>query len=468
MSGDRDRPDVLEQPGLGLLPSGRPESDDRGHRAGRALRWLAGVNEELLGWVPGERAKYTALGGVVLGTATIAALSMSMALTEVHGGFHVLIVLPVLIWGMFIANLDRWLVSSATDGWWGRRAVLFLPRLALAFAFGVVIAEPLVLRVFQTAIEEHVHQERADEVAALESSFTRCNPEPTADAETTATANDARCAQFRLSLGSEFAAVQADLDAKRKTEATLTTTIQTWSTEQARRDTLASNECAGTPGPGTTGRPGRGPECELREQEAADYRESHPVAEQEERLRVLRDDIGELEARLNTSQQHHEGDRTAAIAGKVAELRASHGSIGLLERLAALHTLNSNNDFLAAATWFIRLFFIAIDCLPVLVKFLSGQTRYDELVELHSQSAQRVYGQSVRTMEGALLAELRSRQHQTANQADMARSETDHERRVHEAKLDVELDRQVTLLAEQLRRGGRSGSNGAGPSTRFS
>lgn len=444
---------MLAQPGLGVLPGERPLVENQGQRAGRALRWLAGVNEALLAWVPGERAKYTALGGVVLGTATIAAFSMAMALTEVLGGFHVLILLPVLIWGAFIANLDRWLVSTSTVGRWGRRAGLFLPRLVLAFAFGVVIAEPLVLRVFESAIEEHIHQERAAEVAALESGFTRCNPAPTADEQTRAAARGAACAGYRLGLEAGFEAIQQDVDAKRATADALAETIRADTAEQARRDILAGNECSGTPAPGTTGQRGRGPECHAREAEAAEFRNTHPIAEQQEQLRGLRDEISELEAQLSSVQRNYENTRADAIAGKVAELRASQGSIGLLERFDALSELTEDNAFLTTVTWFIRLFFVAIDCLPVVVKFISGTSRYDELVELHSASAQKVYGQSVRTMEGALLADLRGRQHETTNAADMRRSETDHKRRLHEARLDVDLDHQVTALAAQLRGG---------------
>ncbi|MGB3440862.1 MAG: DUF4407 domain-containing protein [Actinophytocola sp.] len=445
--------DVLAQPGLGLLPGERPTAENRGQRAGQALRWLAGVNEELLAWVPGERAKYTALGGVVLGTATIAAFSMAIALTEVLGGFHVLILLPVLIWGVFIANLDRWLVSTSTVGRWGRRAGLFVPRLVLAFAFGVVIAEPLVLRVFESAIEEHIHQERAAAVTVLESGFTRCNPAPTADEQTRAATREAACASYRLGLETGFEAIQQDVAAKRATADTLAETIRNDSAEQARRDILASNECSGTRAPGSTGRIGRGPECQAREAEAAEYRNAHPTAEHQEKLRELRDEIGVLEAGLSSAQQNYEDTRADAIAGKVAEMRASQGAIGLLERFGALTKLTEDNAVLTTVTWFIRLFFIAIDCLPVVVKFISGTSRYDELVEAHSSSAQKVYGQSVRTMEGALLSDLRGRQHETASSADMVRSATDHKRRLHEARLDVDLDHQVTALAAQLRGG---------------
>jgi len=84
-----------------------------GLRVGRWIRVLAGVDEKLLDKVPQERARYTGLGGVVLGTATIAAFSMWFAISQLLGFSHPLIIFPVLIWFFFILNFDRWLVSSA-------------------------------------------------------------------------------------------------------------------------------------------------------------------------------------------------------------------------------------------------------------------------------------------------------------------------------------------------------------------
>ena len=68
-----------------------------GLRIGRWIRVLAGVDERLLDRVPQERARYTGLGGVVLGTATIAAFSMWFAVSQLLGFSHPLIVVPVLI-----------------------------------------------------------------------------------------------------------------------------------------------------------------------------------------------------------------------------------------------------------------------------------------------------------------------------------------------------------------------------------
>ncbi|CAM5260603.1 3-ketoacyl-CoA thiolase [Streptomyces alboniger] len=51
-------------------------------------------------------------------------------------------------------------------------------RLLIALLLGAVIAEPLVLRIFQTAIEERVADERTGEIDRLRTQLVRCNPVP--------------------------------------------------------------------------------------------------------------------------------------------------------------------------------------------------------------------------------------------------------------------------------------------------
>lgn len=83
----------------------------------RRLRTLTGVDEKLLARVGYERSKYTALGGVVLGTSVIAAFSMWNFATEAMGRASFLALIPTAIWMLFILNLDRWLVTpSRTRG----------------------------------------------------------------------------------------------------------------------------------------------------------------------------------------------------------------------------------------------------------------------------------------------------------------------------------------------------------------
>ena len=51
-------------------------------------------------------------------------------------------------------------------------------RVAMAVLFGIIIAEPLVLRVFQTAVEKHIQDQRAQDLADLAGRLKNCNPAP--------------------------------------------------------------------------------------------------------------------------------------------------------------------------------------------------------------------------------------------------------------------------------------------------
>ncbi len=442
--------------GRGSGPVHRPAAIRDG--TGGWLRWVGGVDEGLLAKVPTERARYTALGGVVVGTATIAAFSMAMALSAVLGGFTPLIVPVALLWGAFVLNLDRWLVSSSSGSQWRRRAVVLLPRLALAVFFGVVIAEPLVLRAFQTAIEQEVRTERQQELDDLTGALLRCNPEPT---DTTPPPAD--CAQHHISFEStplgtarELAAAEADAE---RLQAGLDTDAQ----EQQRLDTLARNECAGTAGPGLTGQVGRGPECIRLETQADDFRRSHPVDGRYAELAALRERISGLQAGVGTARADYQAVLADEVAKRVDERRGHHGPIGLLERFQTLHDLIGVNAFLAAATWCIRLLFIAIDCLPVLVKLFGGTTSYDRLVDERLASAVRIDREVIRADEVDITSGLDVRQHAAVTMAQRRRAEIDFTAREHEAGIDARRDRAVDVLTEQLTSHRSTGRGQAGP-----
>jgi|GEM_PF-1855426 len=447
--------------GLAVTPSATAPPEHFGSRAGRRMRVLAGVDEDLLAWVPSERARYTALGGVVLGTATIAAFSILVALTEILDGFTLLLLVPMLIWGAFVLNLDRWLVASSTGTRWHRSIAIFAPRLVLACCFGVIIAEPLVLRIFEPAIERHILDQRQVQLQTLTGDLVRCNPDPTAGAEVQQRALEPDCADLRLNLAAGFAAAAQELAGKQSEAAALRDRIAADDAEQSRRDTLASNECAGTPAPGTTGRAGRGPECRQREREAQEYREAHPIADRARRLAALNGQIETLLATVAKQQGSYQEVRDQRIQQEVAELASHHGAIGLLERMKALHELTSNNAALAIAAWFIRLFFILVDCLPVIVKFLGGKTRYEALIDFRVASTRKVFEQGIRTNEVEVVAALKAKQASVDAESRKRRTVAEFDLRWHDANLDAELGSRIDELAERMRREHRSMTNGA-------
>jgi hypothetical protein len=430
--------------------AGQPRGRINLRTVGAGFRVLVGVDEELLAKVPSERARYTALGGTVLGTASIAAFSMAMALAQVLGVFSVFLLLPALIWGLFVLNLDRWLVSSSAGSHWHRRAAILLPRILLAVFFGIVIAEPVVMRVFQTAIEQHIRAERQQELINLGSLLLRCNPEPSATEQYRAAVESPECKSHLLPFAESAQAAAEQLAARRGQADRLQQTIEADARQLAALEDVARRECAGTSGPGLTGERGRGPECLRREREVDDFRASHRIEQNNEQLAELRDEIGELQSQVSSGQASYQSALESEIASKVAQRAASHGPIGLLERFRAMHELASLNSFLTIATWFVRMLFIVVDCLPVLVKFFGGTTGYDRLVDVRLASAQRVHQETVRTNEAVVTADLEVEQHRTQAHKQQRRAEIDLETREHEAGIHARIDQATDLLTSQL------------------
>ncbi|WP_196278989.1 DUF4407 domain-containing protein [Catellatospora vulcania] len=359
----------------------RPEPVDLS-TVGRWLRYLAGVNEKLLDQVHYERTWYAALGGVILGTATIAAFSMWFAVNQAVGIAHLGIVVPVLIWFLFILNLDRWLVASRpTRGW--PKFWLVATRVVLAVLFGVVIAEPLVMRIFETKIIENVRADRADHLATFEGRLTACNPDLTVPGATVP--NDCS-AKEKMSLGDPRK--QSDeLTALREDAAGLQKSIDDFNAKHQQRQVKANAECVGTSGPGLTGRRGEGPRCERLTQEADDFAAQYPLVANTTRLAEMKADIAVMEGDLTDARAALENARTAEIKARLAKEVQVDAPIGLLERMQALHVLGDENSALWWGILMVRLLFIAVDCSPVLLKMANSRTAYDRLVEAELDEA---------------------------------------------------------------------------------
>jgi hypothetical protein len=370
----------------------------------RWLRTLAGVDEKLLRQVWFERARHTALGGIILGTGLIAGFSMWVAINESLGFTSVFTVIPALIWLVFIVSLDRVLVSTMVGA--GRRWGSFLMRLALAIMFGFIIAEPLTIRIFQTAIEQHIQDERTQQLDTLRSTLLACN---TKEVVTGTTPEPAGCEHFRLSFDQSPTGIEKELATRRQAEAALAAGIASDSAEDARLTDLARKECAGTSGPGLTGQRGYGPDCLDRNRDVTNFRSTHPIKDNIDKLAAVRADIASLEGQLSQSQAAFEQTRNSLIAQRVQEARDHQGHIGFLERMDALHSLAASSTALFLATWAVRLLFVLVDCLPVVVKFSGGLSEYDKVFRAQSANAVERYGQDLDLLRERSETRLRKR-----------------------------------------------------------
>ena len=133
---------------------------------------VAGTNRQVLAQAPGDTPKQVSMAGVILTTAALAALSCIFALQmALHLALPAAVVVG-LLWGVGIANLDRWLITATArqPTTWGN-IKLALPRIILAVIIGAVISTPITLQVFGSEIANEMTVMQAEEQAKFTSSL---------------------------------------------------------------------------------------------------------------------------------------------------------------------------------------------------------------------------------------------------------------------------------------------------------
>jgi hypothetical protein len=125
------------------------------------LWWCAGAYQDLLKDCPSEQTKYAGLGGVLLATFVLAALSAGYAIYSVFND-PLWAVTFAIIWGLIIFNFDRFLVSTMRKYGVAKRKQIWMavPRLVLALLIGFTIARPLELKIFEKEIDVQIMANR--------------------------------------------------------------------------------------------------------------------------------------------------------------------------------------------------------------------------------------------------------------------------------------------------------------------
>src|SRR3954470_8693410 len=376
----------------------------RRRRIGNALAVLAGARADILDAAPGARARFVALGGVLLSTGGLAVLSAAFAVHMAVGVIWPLAIAIGLFWGGVIVNLDRMLlVGMAHDASPKRNLLLAVPRVGLALVLGVVISTPLVLQVF--------HKEIDTEIVALQAEQS--------DAYKKSLDSDARFAgldDLRQKVATEQAVVASggDGDASLAPLAASLTAAQA-AYDQAlatQRDLSAKAQCEldGTCG---TGRPGTG-EAYVQARAAADAQASVVAS--------AKSDLDAATAALSSGQARSAQQAAADLATDQAELErltadqtrlqqafdaTNSDNDGILIRLQALGRLSDSNSTLWFAHFMLSLLFICIELLPVFMKTLlnfSPSTAYDKLAEIRDDgdiSVETMQQQARREVERA-------------------------------------------------------------------
>jgi hypothetical protein len=145
----------------------------------KRLWWCAGADEQLLMQCPmADRVRYAGIGGIVLCTGLLAAVSGGYAFYTIFApkgdavsddplawGWVLLSLFFALVWGAIILNMDRFIVSSTgkgdgKDSISGKELLQALPRIIIAFILGIAISTPLEVRILKTEIDAELQKKQ--------------------------------------------------------------------------------------------------------------------------------------------------------------------------------------------------------------------------------------------------------------------------------------------------------------------
>ncbi|MEU0521265.1 DUF4407 domain-containing protein [Streptosporangium sp. NPDC006007] len=449
---------MTERAPVGRRPDTRRVSLGKRLELGRRLRILAGADEGILDQVPLERTRHVGLGGVVLGTAVVAAVSMWFALSQVLGAPHIGLLIPTVIWLLIVLNLDRWLVSTVTSIW-QQRVMLLVPRLLVAGVLGIIIAEPLVLRVFETAVVQHVVDGRQAALNSERDLLLACNPQTPGEAPKSRECGNARL----LAYGAEadvarLSELEDDAERLRKQ-------IRADKARSAWLFDRATDECVGRKTGVTSGQRGDGQFCKRFTREAKAWSSRSGLPGNQRTLRSLEDRISALRGPLADKQADFGQRVEDRIQERLASLPGRDDPVGLLERMRALHEITAENPYLFGASWLFRIFLVLIDCLPVLVKLMGGTTAYDRMVDQATRTREKVHEKRLQLDADARIGELELQGYREAEERRRQRQLIEIAGKGADAEARATVEKMVRQRTEELRRqsDGEERINGSHP-----
>ncbi|WP_372663384.1 DUF4407 domain-containing protein [Amycolatopsis kentuckyensis] len=304
--------------------------------------------------LPSDRSRYAVMGFAVCLTAAFSTVSMPIALSLAAGAFNPVFLLFGLLWGLFVFNLDRWVVSSVDyrldetgtrDAWqrvlsYVRGMTLVATRLAIAALIGLSISEPIVMLIFDTEITTWISDRK-----------------PGRRAQITEEVNKAP--EYALRYASQGERLE-----RAKT-----------AVESATRDVGAANAAldAEEGGGGGTKHAGQG------------RRTSERRLDLEQKQKILDDAIKEKKTAQDAYDKEKEGadkDRKTELDRRLAQLDAPPG---LADRERALAEVADAQSSVRDTQWVARGLVMLVDIAPILLKIMSPKTPYERNLRKHVQ-----------------------------------------------------------------------------------
>jgi len=361
------------------------ESGGRRRRGGLLIA-ISGARPEVLDQCPTERIKFQSLGWAILITCGLATLSMWFALTSAMG-FNAVMSFPIaVVWGLIIMGIDRWLVTSMPlDG--KRKFLIATPRLALAILLGSLISTPIVLRIFESEINNQISVIKETDEANFLSSQQHSSVQ-------------ARVTQWQNTVNN-LQAVIVSKGAK-PINPTSDPVVQGLTTQLNNERKVAATDykawqCQLYGGCGSP--QGNGPLAQASkarydndETQIADL--TSEITTREQLLQAT--DVNSEKTRLQQAQSALPAAQAQLTAAQAEEnsllnnFQATNSSTnGLLIRLKALDELSAGSSTLQTARILLFLLFLVIEILPVTVKLLQPQGNYERILRKQIENEYR-------------------------------------------------------------------------------
>lgn len=328
----------------------REEGEDkRGGFLNEFLWTCAGVDKKLLRSCPKDWSKKAGMGGVILATAVLACLSGTFAIYTISEKLVPSIIIGV-IWALVIFNLDRYLVNSMYSD--GKASISWpefwsgLPRIIIAIFIGVVISTPVELKIFEGKINAVINEEKQsyktnNKTAELVNFETESNR-----------------------LRKEYEKAEKELHAIR-------------SCISAEEQGLLYDRTTGEIKFDQNGNPLKNPRG------AGPGREYQSLKDLEKpAIQKVNDTKHAYESYLKKGV-----DITNASIDKAE--KDHHEQIGLSKKLEILFELTSSGS-MKVTRIFLALFFIILEILPVISKMMQTDGKYDKLVDLESDTMDKL------------------------------------------------------------------------------
>lgn len=360
--------------------------------------FCSGANKEILRKCPNEHAKYFGIGGTILFTALMASLSGGYAFSTIFKENTGLAICFGIFWGCMIFNLDRFIVNTMySDGkhtiswqeFWGG-----FPRIVIAIFLGIVISNPLELRIFEKEINyeiEQIKNEKSDDqkLAKITAEFDHLKLDKTRKEEEKEKLQKTSTANYNVSITERISQISIEISEKQRSISSYNSTLNNLrkkiSNIQSQGDDIAEKS-----------------QIELRNLQNQQLRVSQNIKSVERDLNNLIIEKSNLEENVRGDIQEaltRLGDEIIDIdlriknkEKEIADYQREIGAIaknydGYMAHMEAFSNLRNDeeNKTVNIVAWFITFLFIIIEVCPVLFKMMVSSGEYDVMLNTESE-----------------------------------------------------------------------------------